>query len=212
MTAYITAMSMFAELPAFQDAPLAASGFLPELPPELPPEPAAEADGGQDPPLTRSRGQKKNPLGAFPCIFFSHGLGGSRTLYSSICGELASYGFVVVALELRDGSGTHTYVNLLDEKQKDGLGQPCTNEGRGRHRQDVLDYMFPLDNTQDTRPNNPRGVDTELRSAQIDMRLAEMEEAYSALHLSITAEGMKWLNSTPREKAHRRSPPRILGI
>jgi platelet-activating factor acetylhydrolase len=47
----------------------------------------------------------------FPLLMFSHGLGGSKTAYSSLCSEFASYGFVVCAVEHRDGSGARTYVN-----------------------------------------------------------------------------------------------------
>lgn len=42
----------------------------------------------------------------FPVIVFSHGLGGNRLIYSSICSDLASHGFVVVAIEHRDGSAS----------------------------------------------------------------------------------------------------------
>lgn len=37
----------------------------------------------------------------FPIIIFSHGISGNRLCYSTLCASLASYGFVVVALEHR---------------------------------------------------------------------------------------------------------------
>ncbi|XP_030746400.1 platelet-activating factor acetylhydrolase-like [Sitophilus oryzae] len=43
------------------------------------------------------------------CIVLSHGLGGNRFLYTNICCELASRGFLVVALEHRDNSASNTY-------------------------------------------------------------------------------------------------------
>lgn len=46
----------------------------------------------------------------WPVTFFSHGLAGSRNAYSQICGDLASNGMIVVALDHRDGSSPIQYV------------------------------------------------------------------------------------------------------
>ena len=44
----------------------------------------------------------------FPLVLFSHGLGGTSTMYSTLCCELASHGFVVCALEHDDCTASAT--------------------------------------------------------------------------------------------------------
>ncbi|KAL2916202.1 hypothetical protein HK105_204293 [Polyrhizophydium stewartii] len=46
-----------------------------------------------------------------PVVVFSHGLAGMRTTYSTLCGCLAAKGFVVIAPEHGDGSGSATARN-----------------------------------------------------------------------------------------------------
>ncbi|GAB7366129.1 hypothetical protein MBLNU230_g7691t1 [Neophaeotheca triangularis] len=58
-----------------------------------------------DPPTSNSR---------WPVTFFSHGLAGSRNAYSYVCGDLASHGTVVIAMDHRDGSSPIQYVRATD--------------------------------------------------------------------------------------------------
>jgi hypothetical protein len=44
----------------------------------------------------------------FPILLFSHGLAGNRLMYSSFCVKLASYGFIVLAIEHADGLAAAT--------------------------------------------------------------------------------------------------------
>lgn len=175
----------FTRIPAFRNARLATHWLLPQNCKIASPE--VKNHWGNQP-----QGQSEEPI--FPVMMFSHGMGGSRTAYSCLCGDFASYGFVVVALEHRDGTGARTFVNHTPA----GSGSRPEREVRGnvnhwdweaKRKYDVIDYIFPKDNPMDTRPDNPKGVDHELRSAQLALRLAEIEEAYRVISIINDGKG-----------------------
>lgn len=188
--------ALFTKLPAYRNAGIA-SHWAPEANLKSGGERVKTTEG------TKPPGSAELPR--FPLMMFSHGLGGSRTMYSSLAGEFASYGFVVCAVEHRDGSSPRTYVNHA----KEGYGSREEREKNGGldhwHKEkkrgyDVMDYMFPIDNPYDTGPNNPKGVDKELREAQIELRLAEIDEAYRVLSIIAAGDGEQIAANNLRRK------------
>lgn len=67
----------------------------------------------------------------FPVIVFSHGLGGMRTTYSILLTDIASNGWIVVALEHRDGSSCFT----RDKNGEKLLYRDFAREDNERHNQ-----------------------------------------------------------------------------
>lgn len=76
---------------------------------------------------------------------------------------------------------------------------PLANEDRkkGFSR---MDYVFPQENVRDTMPGNEQGVDAELRSSQIQLRLAELEEAYHVMTLIHDGHGEEVSKANLRNK------------
>lgn len=182
---WFAATTMFTKLPAYRNARLASHW----PPPEKMKLAGAKVKNEVGP---VPEGESKEPL--FPLMIFSHGLGGTRTMYSSLCGEFASYGFVCVSVEHRDGSGPRTYVNHPRApggdfdiwREKTAIDHSDAAQTRGY---DIIDYVFPLDNPLDSAPNNTQGIDRDLRDAQIDLRIAEIEEIYSVIRRIVNGEG-----------------------
>ena len=184
--------TMFTKIPAFRNARLAEHWPADESPATAGKK-AKNREGR--PPEGTAPGSKPK----FPLILFSHGLCGTRTTYSSLCGEFASYGFVVCAVEHRDGSGPRTFVNHSDygegsrlEREKKGFVDHTPHEKKKKY--DVVDYIWPKSNPYDTNPQNDKGVDRELRNAQLALRLAELEEAYESLTHLCQGDGEEFIH------------------
>uniref|UniRef100_A0A8C2BAA7 Platelet-activating factor acetylhydrolase n=1 Tax=Cyprinus carpio TaxID=7962 RepID=A0A8C2BAA7_CYPCA len=113
------------------------------------------------------------PDGKYPVIIFSHGLGAFRTLYSAICVELASQGFIVAAVEHRDESASATF-----------YFREHTEPGTKKHPS--CDIAKPVsDNLEEVwmyyRPLKPDENEFPLRNKQVKHRAEECIRALDIL-------------------------------
>lgn len=113
----------------------------------------------------------------YPVIVFSHGMASGRTSYTQLLGELASRGYVVAAIEHRDGSGPSSVVNCLS----------------GNHRNvfhiapDMLAHDPPIDTP-------------ELKHIQVAFRQAEIEETIRILQRINGGHGTEVFKSNARQE------------
>ena len=114
-------------------------------------------------------------LPKFPVIVFSHGMASSRTSYTQYCGELASRGFIVAAIEHRDGSGPGTMVMKEDGSTKN---------------------VFHISQDQ----LEPTPVESLFKAMQLAVRQAEVEETVRVLRLINDGLGSEMFKINSREE------------
>jgi len=114
--------------------------------------------------LNRSR-ESEDSRKSWPLVFFSHGLGGTRTNYSHFCYRLASQGNVVLAIEHHDGSSPFITVPT----HVPGSQTPYSPEYRY--------YLQPEDAYQEIQSAGDDKLP--LRTEQLEFRRLEVYLAYT---------------------------------
>jgi platelet-activating factor acetylhydrolase len=78
--------TMFTKLPAFRNAPIS-NQYPPDMDPGHEDQKSGETTEEED---RDEKHESDDAPPKFPLMIFSHGLGGTKTAYSSVCGEVCS--------------------------------------------------------------------------------------------------------------------------
>ncbi|EUC43163.1 hypothetical protein COCMIDRAFT_28363 [Bipolaris oryzae ATCC 44560] len=97
--------------------------------------------------------KRDGELDALPCMVFTHGMAGMSQSYAHYLGSIASHGYVVAAVEHRDGSGPGTIIHHPDGKEEKV-------------------WHMKLEDLE----ANPPMTELDLKAAQLNYREAEISE------------------------------------
>lgn len=146
--------------------------------------PLGGAPPGASVTTTDSHGQSS----LYPVIVFTHGMASSRTDYTHYCGELASRGYIVAAIEHRDGSSPGSLV-MQD----------------GKEDREVI--LFKLDEVtlpstggddKDTREEEEDKNIEAFKKAQLEFRQAEIEAVVEIMQRINAGKGAQIIASNSR--------------
>ena len=112
-------------------------------------------------------------LPQFPVYVFSHGMASSRTDYTHYCSELASRGYIVAAIEHRDGSGPGSTIMKVNG----------TSSIRFHFNPDELDPVPDI---------------ADMKAMQLAFREAEIEETVKVLRRLNDGHGHELYEQNPR--------------
>lgn len=153
-----------------------------------------------------------------PIVVFSHGLGGCMEMYTHLCSNIASLGFIVVALEHEDGSGCYAETvngkSIFYKRPDDTpysrqkvlkLRTPMLDKRVGEVQR-VIDYLLGEKSppspsslvaanrdTRNTTTNTERGkslllLETLLMEADKDMGVALIGHSFGASTMTLVAQ------------------------